>query len=105
MKTQIKNDNVTEVIFRKWKNFGGTIALFPYELESYKGHVMSYERLGQHSGADYLHVIDKTVPAKSDESEYIALYKELESIGYKLKPISKRNKEKYYSKLRELPVK
>jgi len=69
---------VVTVIFREFKN-GDVIALFPYELTNYC--CASYMHLGQHSLADYNHVISTTTPATNFEG----LKNELESIGYKLK--------------------
>lgn len=77
-----KNNDKTVVVFRKWRN-GNVLALFPYELcDSVGKQCMSYEHVGQHGAADYSHCIDSTVPALP--SQYQALYKELESIGYDL---------------------
>ena len=98
-----KDDYITEVIFRKWnrKAFkGDIIALFPYDIYNISGLVSSYEHVGQHSGADYNHCINMTVPAKAEE--YNSLKTELESIGYNLKVINKRNYDKYLTELNEL---
>jgi hypothetical protein len=101
-----KDTYITEVIFRKWnrKDFkGDIIALFPYDVWSYRGDVTSYEHIGQHGAADYNHCINMTVPAK--DKEYQSLKEELEYIGYNLKVINKRNYKKYlveYNKMKEL---
>ena len=101
-----KDTYITEVIFRKWnrKDFkGDIIALFPYDVWSYRGDVTSYEHIGQHSGAEYNHCINMTVTAK--EEEYKDLKAELKYIGYNLKVINKRNYKKYlveYNKMKEL---
>ena len=50
-----------DVIFRKW-NDGSIMALFPHCVENYDGCVLSYERIGQHSLADYRHCIRSTIP-------------------------------------------
>lgn len=57
-----------KVVFRKWKDTGDVIALFP-ELPSdiYGWFCDSYEHVGQHSGADYHGVIRQTVPAAPHE--------------------------------------
>ena len=86
----------TEVIFRKEKSgdYKGTIyALFPYEVETYRGDVLYYQHIGQHSAADYFHCIRTSVPAKP--GEYADLKRELEGIGYDLKIIKRRNYDKY----------
>jgi len=101
-----KDTYITEVIFRKWnrKDFkGDIIALFPYDVWSYRGDVTSYEHIGQHGGAEYNHCINMTVPAK--EEDFKDLKEELEYIGYNLKVINKRNYKKYlneYNKMRKL---
>jgi hypothetical protein len=50
--------------------------------DSYRWHILSYEHIGQHGGADYQGVIDRTVPAT--EAEYSGLKRELEGTGYNL---------------------
>jgi len=87
-----KDTYITEVIFRKWnrKDFkGDIIALFPYDVETLEGLVMSYQHIGQHGSADYNGCIQMTVPAKAEEFQ--SLKEELEYIGYNLKVINKRN--------------
>jgi hypothetical protein len=79
------DEHITAVVFRKWnqKHGGGIIALFPQiPSDSYGWHILSYEHIGQHGGADYQGVIDRTVPAT--EAEYSGLKRELEDIGYNL---------------------
>lgn len=73
----------TLTIFRKFKDSGDIIALFPHEIADNSGNCMSYQRIGQHGAADYSHCIDASIPAQP--SEYKALKRELESIGYDLK--------------------
>ena len=87
---KIKN-GITEVVFRKWKR--SIIALFPYEVENSRGDVMSYQRIGQHSSANYNYIIVNSKPAT--QKEYKNLKKELENIGYKLKVIKRMNYDKY----------
>lgn len=74
------------VVFRKWKN-GSVIALFPDEAWT-DTQCASYEHVGQHGGADYSHVVRATKPATAQESASLAA--ELESIGYKLRIVSRR---------------
>jgi len=84
---------ITEVIFRKFKT-SEIIALFPYVKDS-RYFVSSYMHIGQHSGADYQHVIQTTKPAT--ESEYMDLYNKLtKQIGYNLKVIKKASYKKMY---------
>jgi hypothetical protein len=100
----MKDDFKTDVIFRKWnnKNFAGDhiIALFPHEVCNYDGSVTSYMHFGQHGDATYNHCIRSSKPAK--EKEYIDLYRELQSIGYDLNVIKKRNYSKYLTAYREI---
>lgn len=78
-----------KVIFRKFKN-GEIIALFP-EIVG-RRYVSSYMHLGQHSDADYSHVVQGTTLATPDE--YMELKKELEKIGY-IVVVGKKAKIKY----------
>lgn len=75
------DDFKTIVIFRKFKD-GEVIALFPAEEWDHKGNCASYIHVGQHGAADYCLLLQTTRLAKP--SEYEALRKELESIGYNL---------------------
>lgn len=78
-----------KAVFRKHKD--GTIdALFPYEPEfNYK--IMCYSRIGQHSIADYDHVIRMTKPASPDD--YASLLAELtDQVGYDVTVIKRANK-------------
>lgn len=77
---------ITLVVFRRWKDTGDIIALFP-ELPSdiYGFFCDSYEHVGQHGGADYYGVIQATKPASNKDAKELA--RELTRIGYRLKPI------------------
>ena len=93
----------TDVIFRIEKNGqfkDDILAVFPYEVADYKGSVMAYVHIGQHTSADYNYVLQKTKPAK--EIEYSDLYRELTSIGYNLNVIKKRNYTKYLNSLNKV---
>lgn len=71
------------VVFRKWKDTGTVIALFPELPADIHGRYCdAYEHIGQHGGADYYGVIEQTLPATSSESA--PLIKELTTIGYRL---------------------
>jgi hypothetical protein len=94
-----KNDYLTDVIFRKFKDDKNIIALFPYDIWDNKLNCTSYMHLGQHGAADYPGVIMVSVPAK--EAEYSDLKKELECLGYDLKVIYKRSNKKLTKKLYE----
>ena len=73
--------DTTKVIFRTDKE-GITFALFPEEVADLEGHCMSYQHVGQHGSADYLHCIWSSRPAT--EEEYHGLMVELQRIGYDL---------------------
>ena len=97
----MKKDNyITEVIFRRFPEDNEIIALFPYELYNNRGGIMSYMHTGQHGEAEYSACFKNAVPAK--ENEYKGLKSELESLGYNLKVVKRRNYKRYYSYLSEL---
>lgn len=79
-----------KVIFRKFKQGGAIIALFPEQVNRLNLMVGSYMHAGQHSDADYTGVIAATTPAK--ESEYAELLAELKQIGYNDLMVMKRCK-------------
>jgi len=92
----MKDSYKTDIVFRvdKSKDFKGTVfALFPHEVSDHKGNVLSYQHVGQHSGADYNGCIASSRPATADE--YADLKKEMESIGYDINVVKKRNYDKY----------
>jgi len=81
---------VTLVVFRRWRedNGGEIIALFPELPADYQGRFCdAYEHVGQHGGADYYGVIQVTSPVTVEEAA--DLKRELERIGYRLKPIQR----------------
>lgn len=82
-----KDDYKTIVVFRVFKDLGDVVALFPAEIDFPNGGCSSYQHVGQHGAAHYYHCISITRPAKP--SEYKALKRELEGLGYNLK-IQKR---------------
>ena len=78
----------TKAIFRKFKDDGSIIAMFPEELGTNSPYTCEcYMHIGQHSTCDPVYVIQMTKLAKSEEYQY--LKKELESISYKLKIIKR----------------
>lgn len=80
---------IDTVIFRKWpKENNAIIALFPDIVEK-PGECLSYRHIGQHSAANYLHMIEQTVPAKVNE--HLDLLEELISIGYTLQIRKRRS--------------
>jgi hypothetical protein len=76
------------VIFRKWRDCGSVIALFPEIPSDIYGHFCeAYEHVGQHGGADYFGVIQATTPIGHEEA--MSLNEELTRIGYRLKSIKR----------------
>lgn len=76
----MKNKNFTPVIFRKFKNGGDIIAIFPTIPGNYHHNTCeSYQRVGQH-GSCSIDFTTFTVPATPEE--YAGLLEELVSIGY-----------------------
>jgi len=70
----------TLVVFRKFKDHGDVVALFP---ANYLGdNCESYQHIGQHGVANYAYCMRVTLPATP--AEYAPLERELERIGYRL---------------------
>lgn len=75
-----KNEPVA-VVFRKWRDNGDILALFPEIPAKNQGYdCESFEHIGQHSPADYMGCIKRTRPALPHE--YAALKAELEGAPY-----------------------
>jgi len=92
-------EEVTAVLFRRWKENGDLIALFPTQLADYQGwFVDSYMHVGQHAAADFHGVVRATTPALPVEAA--DLKRELERIGYRLRVI-KRASWKHHEARRE----
>lgn len=72
-------DQSDVVVFRKWRDTGDVIALFP-EIQWSATLVKSYEHVGQHGAANYDSVIRHSVAATPDE--YAPLKAELEAAPY-----------------------
>jgi len=80
-------ENETKMIFRKFED-GEIIALMPELSHDCRGHYCeSYMHIGQHGGADLQGVVAKTTLALP--SEYADLQKELETIGYHVRPVKR----------------
>ncbi|MBM3740829.1 MAG: hypothetical protein FJW39_34215 [Acidobacteria bacterium] len=87
----------TVVIFRRWRDTGSIIALFPELPSDYQGYFCdSYEHVGQHGGADFHGVVQATRPVSIDQAE--DLIAELTRIGYKLKPIKRASQRVHESR-------
>jgi hypothetical protein len=90
----------TDVMFRVFPEDKKVIALFPHEIYNERGGINSYMHIGQHGEAEYSACIKNAKPAK--ENEYADLKNELESIGYNLNIIRRRNKDKYLTELKKM---
>lgn len=85
------NSEKTFVVFRKWKDTGSIIALFPTIPSDLHGWFCeSYERIGQHGGADFHGVMLATRPARRKET--LSLRRELRQIGYRLAPVKRTSR-------------
>ena len=91
------NEEETLVIFRRWRDTGGIIALFPELPSDYQGRFCdAYEHVGQHGGADYHGVLQATRAVSVDEAR--DLITELTRIGYRLKPIKRASQRVHESR-------
>ena len=93
-----------KTIFRKFKD-GSIIALFPHDFYNQfdVDSINSYMHVGQHSEADYSHIMATTKPAT--EKEYKDLLLELENIGYEIEPIDKRHLKRALKEINEIASK
>lgn len=91
------NEPETLVVFRRWRDTGGIIALFPELPSDYEGRFCdAYEHVGQHGGADYHGVVQATRPVSVDEARDLVV--ELTRIGYRLKPIKRASQRVHESR-------
>ena len=91
-----KDNYKTDIIFRvdQSKDFKGVVfALFPHEVCTMNGLVTTYQHVGQHSSADYNGCIAASKLATP--KEYADLKEEMESIGYDINVIKRKNHSKY----------
>src|SRR4051812_38686873 len=76
------------VVFRRWREHGDIIALFPEIPSDINGwYCDAYEHVGQHGGADYHGVVQATKPVALEDAA--DLIQELQRIGYILRPIKR----------------
>ena len=76
------------VVFRKWKDSGDVIALFPaLPADLFGRYCDAYEHVGQHGGADYHGVVQQTRPCSPADAATLAA--ELRTIGYQLRPVKR----------------
>jgi hypothetical protein len=91
------NEQETLVIFRRWRDSGSIIALFPELPSDYQGYFCdAYEHVGQHGGADFHGVIQATKPVTNDDAR--DLIEELTRIGYRLKSIKRASQRVHESR-------
>jgi len=91
------NEQETLVIFRRWRDTGSIIALFPELPSDYQGYFCdAYEHVGQHGGADFHGVVQATKPVAVDDAK--DLIEELTRIGYRLKPIKRASQRVHESR-------
>ena len=91
------NEQETLVIFRRWRDTGSIIALFPEIPTDINGWFCeAYEHVGQHGGADYQGVIAATTPVGPDDAADLA--NELARIGYKLKFIRRASQDNHQAR-------
>lgn len=73
----------TIVIFRRWKDTGNVVAIFPEIPSDNQGYMCEmFEHHGQHTGRDCRGVVGRTTPAKGPDVK--ALARELRGRGYRL---------------------
>jgi len=77
MKTDIEE---TRVVFRRWRDTGDIIALFP-DIEEGGGRISSYMRVGQH-GPAARGIVTRTCPVDLQDADVQSLLRELRSVGY-----------------------
>lgn len=82
-----------KVMFRKCKDNGEIVAVFPYEIADFNNNVTCYAHIGQHGACSYEWVLTETRAAKTEEYHDLAV--ELRNQGYdNLKIIKKKMKGK-----------
>jgi hypothetical protein len=97
-----KDIYTTDIMFRvdTTKDFKGTVfAVMPHQVDTLKGDIMTYQHVGQHSHGDYNVCLQQSRPAT--EIEYADLKAEMESLGYNIKVIKRRNYDKYLKSYKE----
>lgn len=77
----------TRVILRRWTmREGGTIVALMPDIDEGRGLVRCYERVGQH-GAASRDLVGRTRPVDPADADAVALVRELEGIGYRVRLI------------------
>jgi len=92
-----KDDYKTDVIFRvdTTKDFkGDVVAVFPHDVQTYKGDVGYYVHVGQHAQGDYQRLLDTSRLATEQEAKDLRAELEI-NYGYNFNILKKRNYDKY----------
>lgn len=89
---------MTPVIFRRFKNGGDVIAIFPtIPGDMHHCTCSSYQHVGQHAACNPTYLIrDMTTPAAATDADVIALQKELVGQGYDDLVVIKRARYRHY---------
>lgn len=91
-----KDEHTTDMLFRVDISgvFRGVVtAIFPHEVSDMNGNVTVYAHTGQHMAGDYQRCINTS--RKATEYEYRKLKEELETIGYNIRIVTRRDYTKY----------
>lgn len=93
----------TKVIFRKFKDDGEIIAIFP-EIPGDNSvfTCQSYQHVGQHGQANELLFEDDEFTLLAKPKEYQDLLDELKSIGYNLKVVEKYTDDMFWNRQENL---
>lgn len=80
------------VIFRRWKDTGDVVAIFPEQPADDQGrYCLAHDELGQQIAAEYEQVMQDTTPVTAQE--YGRFAHELTMLGYDLLPISQASEQ------------
>jgi len=80
------------VIFRRWKDTGDVVAIFPALPADEAGrYCQSYDETGQQIAVEYEDIFEDTVGASP--TEYSRLAHELAMLGYRLRPVQQATQE------------
>lgn len=88
-----KDTKITDVMFRYDTTDKTIFAVLPHQVDTLNGDVVTYQHVGQHSTGDYNVCLQQSRPAT--ETEYADLKAEMDSLGYNLKVVKRRNYDKY----------
>lgn len=81
------DEEATVTVFRRWRDDGSIIAVFP-EIGEGSGRCSCYQHVGQHGSTYFTDVIESSDPPAEDDEDVHRLIAELTSIGYNLLRVS-----------------